>query len=132
MTAFRRSTSCGTNWGATSELCSTVGRSHSRLADLDAILPLGRRRVVNWRHNLDSGAQPILLGQGDTRDACVQIAVKAAKAIEIRFGSIDVVRVDGSWKILEINSGVMMESLSKSHPDLVYTAYNLALDKVFD
>jgi hypothetical protein len=41
------------------------------------------------------------------------------------------VRVNGSWKILEINSGVMMESLSKFHPDLVYKAYNCALDKIF-
>jgi D-alanine-D-alanine ligase-like ATP-grasp enzyme len=99
--------------------------------DLDAILPLGKRRVLNWRHNLDSGAQPILLEQGETREACVQIAIKAAQAIEIRFGSIDVVRVDGQWKILEINSGVMMEALSRQHPELVYAAYDAALDKVF-
>jgi glutathione synthase/RimK-type ligase-like ATP-grasp enzyme len=99
--------------------------------DLDAILPLGKRRVLNWRHNLDSGAEPILLELGETRQACVEIAIKAAKAIAMRFGSIDVVRVDGQWKILEINSGVMMEALSRLHPDLVYAAYDAALDKVF-
>lgn len=100
-------------------------------ADLDAIPPLGQRRVLNWRHNLDSGARPILLEQGETWEACVQIAVEAAKAIGIRFGSIDVVQVNGSWQILEVNSGVMMEALSKLHPDLVYAAYHAALDKVF-
>lgn len=99
--------------------------------DLDAILPPGRRRVLNWRHNLDSGARPILLEQGETRQACVEIAVKAAQAIEMRFGSIDVVRVDDRWQILEINSGVMMEALSRLHPELVYAAYDRALDKVF-
>jgi glutathione synthase/RimK-type ligase-like ATP-grasp enzyme len=99
--------------------------------DLDAILPSGQRRVLNWRHNLDSGAQPMLLEQGEAREACVQMAVKAARAIGIRFGSIDVVRVKGSWQILEINSGVMMESLSKLHPELVYATYHRALDKVF-
>jgi glutathione synthase/RimK-type ligase-like ATP-grasp enzyme len=99
--------------------------------DLDAILPPGRRRVLNWRHNLDSGARPILLEQGETRQACVAIAVKAAQAIEMRFGSIDVVRVDGRWQILEINSGVMMEALSRLYPELVYAAYDRALDKVF-
>jgi glutathione synthase/RimK-type ligase-like ATP-grasp enzyme len=99
--------------------------------DLDAILPPGRRRVLNWRHNLDSGARPILLEQGETRQACVAIAVKAAQAIEMRFGSIDVVRVDGRWQILEINSGVMMEALSRLHPELVYATYDRALDKVF-
>ena len=100
-------------------------------ADLDAILPPGQRRVLNWRHNLDSGARPILLEQGEIRDACVRIATLAAKAIDIRFASIDVVRVDGGWQILEINSGVMMESLSRFHPDLVDDAHSAALDKVF-
>jgi glutathione synthase/RimK-type ligase-like ATP-grasp enzyme len=100
-------------------------------AELDSIPPPGQRRVVSWRHNLDSGAQPVLLEQGADRDACVEIARRAASAINIRFGSIDVVQVGGSWKILEINSGVMMEALSGSHPELVFAAYSAALDKVF-
>jgi glutathione synthase/RimK-type ligase-like ATP-grasp enzyme len=100
-------------------------------ADLDAILPPGRRRVLNWRHNLDSGAQPVVLAQGKIREACVPIAIEAAKAIGIRFGSIDVVQVNGRWQTLEINSGVMMEALSELHPDLVYATYSAALDKVF-
>jgi glutathione synthase/RimK-type ligase-like ATP-grasp enzyme len=98
---------------------------------LDAIVPAGQRRVLNWRHNLDSGAQPELLEHGKVREACVEIAVQAASAIGIRFGSIDVVQVGGALKILEINSGVMMEALSRQHPELVYAAYRAALDKVF-
>ena len=100
-------------------------------AALDRVLPPGQREVLNWRHNLDSGAQPILLERGPIREACVEIAVSAAKSIDIRFGSIDVVQVNGAWQILEVNSGVMMEALGKSHPDLVYAAYGAALDKVF-
>jgi glutathione synthase/RimK-type ligase-like ATP-grasp enzyme len=99
--------------------------------DLDAIVPAGHRRVLNWRHNLDSGARAVLLEQGEARDACVDIAIKAAKAIGIRFGSIDVVRVGGAWQILEVNAGVKMEALSRSHPELAYAAYEAALDKVF-
>jgi glutathione synthase/RimK-type ligase-like ATP-grasp enzyme len=100
-------------------------------AALDAIPPLGQRRLLNWRHNLDAGARPILLEQGEVREACVEIAVQAAQAIGIRFGSIDVIRVGGSLKILEVNSGVMMEALGKQHPELVDAAYSAALDKVF-
>ena len=100
-------------------------------AALDAIVPAGQRRVLNWRHNLDSGAQPELLQQGKIREACIEIAVRAARAIGIRFGSIDVIEVDGALKILEINSGVMMEALGGLHPDLVYAAYSAALDEVF-
>jgi glutathione synthase/RimK-type ligase-like ATP-grasp enzyme len=101
-------------------------------AELDAILPLGQRRVLNWRHNLDSGATPVVLQEGEIRQACVQLAIRAAQAIGIRFASVDVVRVDGDWRVLEINSGVMMEALSKRHPELVYAAYSAALDKVFE
>jgi len=91
-------------------------------AELDFILPSGQRRVLNWRHNLN---------EGKVRDACVEIAIRAAKAMDIRFASIDVVEVNGAWQVLEINSGVMMEALSKAHPDLVYAAYHSALDRLF-
>lgn len=101
-------------------------------AELDAILPAGQRRVLNWRHNLDSGAQPVLLTDRDISDACVELAIKAATAIGIRFGSIDVVWVDGAWQILEVNSGVKMEALGRLHPGLVEAAYHAALDKVFE
>ena len=52
-------------------------------------------------------------------------------AIGIAFASIDVVRVDGEWRVLEINSGVMMEALAKLHPELVQATYDAALDRVF-
>jgi glutathione synthase/RimK-type ligase-like ATP-grasp enzyme len=100
-------------------------------ASLDTVLPAGRHHALNWRHNLDAGAEPVLLQQGATRERCVELAIKAAKSIDLRFGSIDVVEVDDAWRILEINSGVVMEALGKAHPDLVYGAYAAALDKVF-
>ncbi len=100
-------------------------------AELDAIVPAGQSRVLNWRHNLDAGSRPALLEQGDRRESCVQLAVKAANAIGLRFGSIDVIRTDGGLQILEINAGVMMEVLGRLHPDLAYKAYEAALDKVF-
>ena len=100
-------------------------------ATLDTVLPSGQHHALNWRHNLDSGAEPVLLQQGAVRARCVEIAIKAAKSIDLRFGSIDVVQVDDAWKILEINSGVVMEALGKAHPELVYAAYAAALNKVF-
>nr|WP_249159650.1 RimK-like protein [Bradyrhizobium tropiciagri] len=100
-------------------------------AELDAIPPAGERRLVNWRHNLDAGAEPVLLTDGAAYDACVALAVNAAQAVGIRFASIDVVRVDGTWKVLEVNSGVKMEELGKRHPALVEAAYHAALDAVF-
>jgi glutathione synthase/RimK-type ligase-like ATP-grasp enzyme len=98
---------------------------------LEIVPPPGQHHALNWRHNLDSGAEPVLLQQGAVRERCVEIAIRAAKSIELRFGSIDVVQVGDAWRVLEINSGVVMEALGKRHPDLVYAAYAAALDKVF-
>jgi glutathione synthase/RimK-type ligase-like ATP-grasp enzyme len=107
----------------------TVGDPDS--VTLDTILPSGRHHALNWRHNLDAGAEPVLLQQGAVRERCVELAIEAAKSIDLRFGSIDVVEVDNAWRVLEINSGVVMEALGKTHPELVYAAYAAALDKVF-
>ena len=89
-------------------------------------------RGADWRHNLDLGARPVLLPPGEARDACVALAIRAAQAIGIRFASVDIVRVADEWKVLEINSGVMMETLGRHHPELVHAAYTAALDKVFE
>ena len=66
-----------------------------------------------------------------SRDACAALAACAADAIGIRFASVDVVRVGGSWHVLEVNSGVMMEALSSMHPALVQATYSAALHEVF-
>jgi glutathione synthase/RimK-type ligase-like ATP-grasp enzyme len=100
-------------------------------ADLDAIVPQGQQRLLNWRHNLEFGARPELLESGDIRDICVELVVAAAQAIGIRFASVDVVRVNERWLVLEVNSGVMMETLGKAYPERVHAAYGAALDKLF-
>ena len=102
------------------------------LLDGDVRVVYSKERISDWRHNLDFGARPILLEQGEAREACIAMAVQAANAIGIRFASIDIARVAGSLKVLEINSGVMMEVLGKHHPDLAYATYAAALDKVFE
>ena len=94
-------------------------------------LVYSKQRGPDWRHNLDAGAKPMLLENGETRAACARLAIEAARAIGIVFASIDVVRVDGRWRVLEINSGVMMEALGKLHPELVQATYDAALDRVF-
>jgi glutathione synthase/RimK-type ligase-like ATP-grasp enzyme len=95
------------------------------------LVAYSKQRGSDWRHNLDAGARPVLLEEDDVRAACVKLAIDAAHAIRIVFASIDVVRVDGQWRVLEINSGVMMEALAKLHPELVQATYDAALDRVF-
>jgi glutathione synthase/RimK-type ligase-like ATP-grasp enzyme len=101
------------------------------LLDDVPLVVYGKQRGSDWRHNLDAGAKPVLMDDGEVRTACVRIAADAASAIGITFASIDLVRVDGVWKALEINSGVMMEALAELHPELVQATYDAALDRVF-
>ena len=115
---------------ATAEQLKTITEDFDAAA-LDAVPPAGERLLLNWRHNLDAGAEPVLLADDATREACVVLAVRAAQAVGIRFASIDVVRTEGVWKILEVNSGVKMEALGRRHPALVEAAYSAALDEVF-
>ena len=100
------------------------------LADAPRIV-YSKQRGSDWRHNLEAGAKAVLLEGGEIRGTCVKLAIDAARAIGIVFASIDVVRVNREWKVLEINSGVMMEALGKLHPELVQATYDAALDRVF-
>ena len=101
------------------------------LLDDVPLVVYSKQRGSDWRHNLDAGAKPVLLEDGEVRAACAKLAIDAASAIGIAFASIDMVRVDGAWQVLEINSGVMMETLGKLHPELVQATYDAALDRVF-
>ncbi|WP_439359042.1 ATP-grasp domain-containing protein [Bradyrhizobium sp. DASA03007] len=101
------------------------------LLDDVPLIVYSKQRGTDWRHNLDAGAKPVLLVDSEVREVCVRVAIHAANAIGIAFASIDVVRVDGTWRVLEINSGVMMEALGKLHPELVQATYDAALDRVF-
>ncbi|WP_158670472.1 ATP-grasp domain-containing protein [Bradyrhizobium guangdongense] len=118
------------------ELASAAGQDrHLRelaARELNAIVPRGERRLLTWRHNLDAGAKPILLDEGEVRAVCARLAIDAASFIGITFASIDVIRVDGIWRVLEINSGVMMEALGRLHPELVRATYDAALDRIFE
>jgi glutathione synthase/RimK-type ligase-like ATP-grasp enzyme len=100
--------------------------------DLDAIVPMGTQRLLNWRHNLELGAGAKLLAAGEIRDTCVALGIAATEVLGIRFASVDVVRARDRWQVLEINSGVVMEQLGQQHPELAHAVYTAALDSLFE
>lgn len=73
----------------------------------------GEERLLNWRHNLGQGASVKLMRAEDPslRDR-LELALAAGRALNLTFGSVDVVTVDGRPHVLEVNSGVMMEALA--------------------
>lgn len=113
-------------------------RQRALLLDVPAI---GAQRLLNWRHNLGQGASVRLLdlreGTGDAETAAaLRVATDAARAINLQFGSVDIVATasDPTPRVLEINAGVMMEFLARTlteGPALARKVYGAALDAMF-
>lgn len=88
-----------------------------------------------WKFNLCHGAtaQPI---QDKIMHQCiVNLAKRAAKALNLRFCSVDVIdTMDHELMIMEVNSGVMTENYLKQYPaqrEHVKAIYRDAIQKMF-
>lgn len=100
----------------------------------------GETVLLNWKHNLGQGAVARII-RDPAREAMEMtgLALEAAGAINLVFGSVDVVMVrEGSVKrplVLEINAGVMMESLAGDSAEGLAIArriYDRALVAMFE
>lgn len=81
------------------------------------VLPAGQRLYVNWRHNLGQGSCPQILKGAEIAPELLHLAVQSAEAIGLRVGAVDIVEAAGQLRVLEINSGIMMERLARLAPD---------------
>jgi glutathione synthase/RimK-type ligase-like ATP-grasp enzyme len=83
-----------------------------RPEELSRVPAKGEEVPVNWRHNLGQGAAADLNVPTGKKRELADLALRAAAAIGIRFCSVDVVGVESEGlMIMEVNSGVMMDSL---------------------
>lgn len=91
---------------------------------------------VQWRHNLGKGGQPRMLDIADQGIAdAMDLARAAAAHTNLRFGSVDIAVVNSEPHVLEINSGVMLEHLSKiteDGPGMSDRIYHAVLDRIFE
>lgn len=65
--------------------------------------------TLSWRHNLGKGAQAVELDR-ETRAALSGVAVSCMSALNLNFVSVDIIKSNDKLLVMEINSGVMMES----------------------
>jgi glutathione synthase/RimK-type ligase-like ATP-grasp enzyme len=97
-------------------------------------IPASEQAVpIHWKHNLGQGARPELIDLS-TAPRVADLAVKAARCIGLRFGAVDLIQTDQGIMVLEINSGVMMETLVEIHPhrdELLERIYGHALSQIF-
>ncbi|MEC9345188.1 MAG: RimK-like protein [Pseudomonadota bacterium] len=96
---------------------------------LDRVPASGESVSVGWRHNLGLGARSERL-PADAANAT--LALRAAAAMGLRFGSVDIaVGDDGKAQVLEVNSGVMLEHHARqgaAERDEAHAIYADALD----
>ena len=83
--------------------------------DLKSI-PLENEKVyLNWKHNLGQGAMAVIENDGENADKIKKIVELIINKMNVNFASIDIVECDGNLRVLEINSGLMMEQFSKQN-----------------
>lgn len=96
------------------------------LSMLGNIIPNKQRVTLGSKHNLGAGSkanpflEPALLGALEAK------AREAADAVGIKFASVDIAEVDGSFLIAEINSGIMVEYFSNQPAEGDYNFYETA------
>ena len=82
--------------------------------ELGRVLEDGEVFKLGWKHNLAHGAIPSIVTDEDVFADLSALALRAAKVLNIRFASVDIVLSGDEYRILEINSGVMMEHFASS------------------
>jgi glutathione synthase/RimK-type ligase-like ATP-grasp enzyme len=114
-------------------------RSEHRVIILDGRALLVYEKILppgGWKHNLDQGASPDLVAlAGEPATALETLAVAAAKACGVRFASVDIIHDGGGYKVLEINSGVMMEAFSRVNGpfyEIAKNVYRQAVSRLWD
>jgi len=92
--------------------------------NLLSILDYNITLELSWKHNLGKGAKPYIVTDSKLLDKLTEIAINAAKVININFTSVDIVEYNKKLFVMEINSGVMMEFFAKESIE----NYNIAKD----
>ncbi len=78
----------------------------------DYIPANGEDCMPEWRHNLGQGAVPALVEEAELKNKLASLAQRCMTALTLEFASVDIIDTDTGFKVLEINSGVMIDNFS--------------------
>ena len=110
--------------------------SISENLDLDMIPEIDKEVIVSWKHNLNNGAEPIIINQDEYLEKIEEIAIKASNTIGINFATVDIgLTSEKELTIVEINGSVCMNKFSELIPNgynIAKDIYSKAIDKMFD
>lgn len=110
-------------------------KNMDKIQELTYIPKAGEKLEFEWKFNLSKGAIIQKVSEEESK-ILSEIAKDASKAINLRIGSIDIIKTsDDEYKVIEINSGLMMENLIELLPDgneIVYNIYEEAMLKMIE
>ncbi len=80
---------------------------------LDLVLEKNESRKLDFQHNLSRYGEFFKVEDEAFKQQLLDIAKTVVDYIGIKFASVDIVMTEGVLKVLEVNSGVMMENYGK-------------------
>lgn len=105
----------------------------SKKLDLNYIPEEKEKVTVSWKHNLGKGSLPVIIKDKKQIEELTSFALKTANILGLKFASVDIIKdKEGIYRILEINSGIMMEyfsRLSKENYEITKNIYKTAIYK---
>ena len=102
-----------------------IKEAEDLICDLSYIPKNNEKSEVSWKHNLGRGAYPFVVKDEALIKELSEIAVPAFSALGVNFASVDLVKTKEGYKVLEINSGVMMENFANSSEENYKTAKSI-------
>ncbi|MGI6107893.1 MAG: ATP-grasp domain-containing protein [Lachnospiraceae bacterium] len=90
----------------------------------------GEQILLSWKHNLGQGAEPRRILREELDPRVKALAVSASGALSVRFASVDIIRSEAGYEVLEVNSGVMMEHFASHSPEYRAAAKEIYRDAV--
>lgn len=102
--------------------------------DGEVMLSFGKRKQDgSFQHNLSSGATVVSLPV-ELESSVHDLALKATKALRLRFATVDIIETPDGLKVLEVNDSVTLKRVLKygEYYRLAHNAYKTALTKVME
>jgi glutathione synthase/RimK-type ligase-like ATP-grasp enzyme len=86
------------------------------------------RPHTSWQHNLALGSKPALITDETLRTKLEQLALQTMRALDANLASVDIISVDGELRVMEVNSGIMLNNFSKHSQQYGLVAHKLYVD----
>ena len=113
----------------------SIVQENLKLLDLDYIPAVDEKIDISWKHNVSGGATPTILQKGDLYNRIEELAIKAGRAINMKFATIDIIETtDNNLYVLEINSGIgatIFTETVEGADEIIKNIYRQALTKLF-